>query len=90
MASKFGDAQLEALNVDPARSLTAPCPFCGSDMVLGPRRDNGNVSIGHAAIDTPEGPICGCSPFRELVYTKPLEFLRLCKSHGVRWARIVG
>lgn len=68
-------------------------------MVLGYRKDNGNLSMGHSVVAlpgtrAPNGAVqqalnSGCDTFRELVSTDPRELFRLLKGHGTKWARLV-
>lgn len=94
MPQRFTDAELEAFAIDPRQpSAMAVCPFCGLELVLGYRKDTGNLSLAHASFPDPTRPgehIAGCDPFRDIASRNGVEFLRLCKSRGVHWQRLVG
>jgi hypothetical protein len=94
MGQRFTDEQLEAFYIDPTRPTTwATCPHCGGLLVMGYRKDTGNLSLAHESYPDPERPGAhwpGCEPFRALCERNPVEFLRLCKSSGVHWQKLVG
>lgn len=95
VVSRFSDAELESFLIDPREPASfAPCPFCGRDIVLGVRKETRNVCLAHAAYKDPTDAtglryLSGCEPFTTMVARNPLDFLRACKSHGVRWERLV-
>lgn len=93
---RFTDEQLESFMLDPREPASvAVCPFCGGDVVLGVRKESRNVCLAHQAHKDPTDAsgtrfVSGCEPFTTMVAQNPLDFLRACKSRGVRWERLTG
>ena len=88
---RFNDAELQALHIDPTRGLWTDCPFCGGTLVYGHRADTGNLCLAHSAFTLPDGQaVCGCDPFRGLVYQDPRELFRLLRSSRCLWRHIAG
>lgn len=88
----FTEQQLETFFIDPRRSWAwGICPFCGGTLLLGHRRDTGNLALAHSAVPDPTVPgahLAGCLRFAELTSTNMLEFLRLLKGSGFRWSEV--
>ena len=78
--------------VDPARSWAyGRCPHCGGAIVLGHRKDTGNLTLAHSAIPDPLHPgqaFLGCEPFRELAPVQGTEYLRTLRSQGFRFLKV--
>lgn len=87
---KFSDAELQGFKLELQTALHARCPFCGGDLVLGYRKENGNLALLHSL--EPEKPslIPGCETFQRLIHEQPAEFFRLLRSRGTQFARIAG
>jgi hypothetical protein len=78
--------------VDPTRSWAwGICPDCGGHIVLGHRKDNGNLTLAHSAIPDPLHPgtaFCGCESFRELAPVQGHEYLRTLRGKGFRFQKV--
>ena len=91
---KLDDPSLERFHLDHKRpAVQGVCPFCGGTIVMGFRKDNANLSLGHSAVDDPLHPgfpFAGCVRYVELVSSgQPQEFLRLLKGAGFKFQPLV-
>jgi hypothetical protein len=94
MGGRFTEAQLESFYINPRRpAVRAVCPFCGGELVMGHRKDTGNISLAHDAVPDPLHPgqhVAGCEVFQQIASRNVVEFLRLLQSRGVRFEKLVG
>jgi hypothetical protein len=85
---RFTASELEQFAIDPTRrAYWGTCPWCGLTIVLGHRKDTGNVCIAHEGFPDPmqQGAmLCGCEVFRELASTNQVELLRLLRTARLR------
>lgn len=91
MPGRFTERELDAFSIDPRKpGGWCVCPFCGGLVVDAHRRDNGNRTIAHETLPDPTRPgarLSGCEAYRRVDL---LDFLRLLKSQGVEWKKLVG
>lgn len=91
MGQRFTERELEQFAIDPRKpGGWCRCPFCGLLVVDAHRRDTGNRAIAHETLPDPTRPgerLAGCEAFRRV---ELLDFLRLLKSNGVSWQKLVG
>jgi hypothetical protein len=86
--------QLESFQFNPAEPLyIARCPFCGLDLMLGVRKDNGHASIAHSSHPDPNDKthtryMTGCERFNALVGVP--DVLPRLHREGARWQAVEG
>jgi predicted RNA-binding Zn-ribbon protein involved in translation (DUF1610 family) len=85
-------AMLLNVGIDPSRTVThARCPWCGSKLLWGYRKDRPQgtaMTIAHEAYADPVTgeSTSGCETFQAVSHTS--DFLRLLSSAGVRFAKL--
>lgn len=85
---------LESFAFDPSEPIyVARCPFCGLDLVLGVRKDNGHASLAHSSYPDPDDPtktrhLTGCEKFNALAHAN--DVLPQLHRAGARWQAVEG
>lgn len=81
---------LESFKFDPGEPIyRARCPFCGLDLMMGVRKDNGHAAIAHSAHPDPGDPmrhVTACQGFQFLLTQADL--LPRLERLGAKWQRI--
>jgi hypothetical protein len=90
---RFTQAELETLSIDPRESAgIARCPWCGQDIIIGVRKDTGNITLAHAGHRDPTDPtgtryISGCDAFMEALQHD--DVIRRIYNAGGRFQKLV-
>jgi hypothetical protein len=85
---------LDSFALDPREPVSmARCPFCGLDLVLGVRKDNGHAALAHSSHPDPSDPThtkhkTGCDRFNAIA--REPDVLRRLHREGARWKMLEG
>jgi hypothetical protein len=88
------DAQLDAFKFDLSEPIyMARCPFCGLELLLGVRKDNGHAALAHSSHPDPNDPthtrhITACERFKAIAGNT--DVIPRLHREGARWQLVEG